>query len=208
MSRIQVLVRASDPLVRAGIGAMLGACADIDVLAEDTGRDVDVLVLAERTVGAGGLHAISRRGTGARSSCVVVTDQFDSDTVLLAVRLGVKSVVPASSATAALLVAAVTGATRGVSLLPSDLQAALLRKLDELRSTVLDANGLSMSLLDAREREVLGQIADGLNIDEIAARIGCPDRTVQLVLHRVMHRLGLNNHSHAIAYAFRSGALA
>ncbi|MFI9383536.1 LuxR C-terminal-related transcriptional regulator [Kutzneria sp. NPDC052558] len=190
-----------------GIGAMLGACSELEVRTEDSGREVDVTVLAERAVGPAVLHASNRQRSGARWACVVVTDQFDADSVLLAVRLGVKSVVPASSATAAMLVAAVTGATRGVSLLPADLQAALLGQLDELRSTVLDVHGLSMSLLDARERDVLGQVADGLAIDEIAARIGCPDRVVRTTLHRLMHRLGVNNHSHAVAYALRAGAV-
>ncbi|TDD61453.1 response regulator transcription factor [Kribbella antibiotica] len=197
MRPIQVLIRASDPIVRAGIGAMLSTCAEIAV---EASGPADVIVLAERTVGAGRLHALNEHRP---ARCVVVTDRFDSGSVLLAVQLGVKSVVPAASATAALLVAAVTGATRGISLMPPDLQAALLRELDQM----LQANGLSMALLDSREREVLSSVADGLNVVEIAARIGCPDRSVRNTLRGVLDRLHLNNPSHAVAYAFRSGAL-
>src|SRR5690242_3202326 len=101
MPRIRVLVRASDPVVEVGIGTMLRSCAELDGLDGQASAGVDVVVLAERSVGAGRLHALNQRraGGGVNPTCVVVTDQFDADSVLLAVRLGVKSVVPASSAT-------------------------------------------------------------------------------------------------------------
>ncbi|MFJ8962807.1 response regulator transcription factor [Lentzea sp. NPDC102401] len=207
MRRITVLVKASDPLVHAGIGAMLSACAQIDVLGEAARDDADVVVLAERVVSAGRLHAIIQRGAGKNAAWVVVTDRFDAGSVLPAVRMGVKSILSASRATESRLAAAVLGVTRGISLLPADLQAVLLRELDEMRSTVLEANGLSLALLDARERDVLGSIADGKNVDEIATRIGCPEGTIRKTLSRMMRRLNLNNHSHAVAYSFRSGAL-
>lgn len=207
MGRVKVVVSASDPVSHAGVSAMLRTSAEIDLLAAETGERADVVVLVERIVDATRLHAFGRSRGAAGPVCVVVAGRFDPDDTLLAVRLGVKSVLPASHTTAADLVAAVVGATRKVSLLPSTLQMALLRKLEELRSTVLEPNGLSLSRLDRRERNLVEHVAEGLDTDEIALRIGCSEGTVRNTLHSLMRRLGLSNRSHVVAYALRSGAL-
>lgn len=206
MRRIQVVVSASDPLNHAGVTAMLRGCPEVDLLPAGASERADVVVLAERAVGAGRLHAFGR--SRGRAAGVVVTDGFDADDTLLAVRCGVKSILPATAATQGRLVAAVTGAPHGVSLLPGGLQAALLRDLDDLRTTVLEPNGLSLSRLDARERDLIGFVAEGLGTDEIAVRVGCSEGTVKNTLNSLMRRLGLNNRTHVVAYAFRSGVLA
>lgn len=207
MGRVKVEVRGSDPVSHAGVSAMLRTSAEIDLLPTEKDERADVVVLVERIVDARRLHALGRLRGAAGPACVVVAWQFDPDNTLLAVRAGVKSVLPASHITAADLVAAVVGVTRKVSLLLSTLQMALLCKLDELRTTVLEPNRLTLAPLDRWERTLVAHVAEGLDTDEIALRIGWTKGMVRNTLHSLMRRLGLCNSAHVVAYALKSGAL-
>lgn len=88
MCRITVPVKASDPLVHAGIGAMLRVCAQIDVLGEAARDDADVVVLAERVVSAGRLHAIVQRGAGKNVDEIATRISCPEGTIAYAFRSG------------------------------------------------------------------------------------------------------------------------
>ncbi|WP_305785551.1 LuxR C-terminal-related transcriptional regulator [Symbioplanes lichenis] len=61
--------------------------------------------------------------------------------------------------------------------------------------------------LTERETTILRHVADGLDTEEIAAELGCSRRTVIKCVGDVMHRYGLHNRPHVIAFAIRAGAL-
>lgn len=61
--------------------------------------------------------------------------------------------------------------------------------------------------LSSRESDVLALAADGLTSIEIAARLGCSERTVKTSLQAVVDRFGLRNRTHAVAYALRTGLI-
>ena len=57
--------------------------------------------------------------------------------------------------------------------------------------------------LTGREREVLILLAQGLQLDEIAARLGIGSETVRTHVRKASGRLGAANRTHAVAIAIR-----
>jgi DNA-binding CsgD family transcriptional regulator len=58
--------------------------------------------------------------------------------------------------------------------------------------------------LTDREREVLTLLADGLQLDEIATRLGIGSETVRTHLSNATGKLGAANRTHAVAIAIRN----
>jgi DNA-binding CsgD family transcriptional regulator len=57
--------------------------------------------------------------------------------------------------------------------------------------------------LTGREREVLLLLAQGLQLDEIAVRLGIGTETVRTHVRKASERLGAANRTHAVAIAIR-----
>lgn len=211
MQPLQVVVWASDPIIRAGITAMVQTSPDVGVVGDPSASTgADVVVIAERSVAVGTLHRLRRIRSacdGRRPRAVVVAYRFDERDTILAMHSGVMSILPAVFATEERLLDAVVGAHQGRSILPRTLQAVLLRQLDELRTAVLEPNGLTVSSFVPRERDTLRLVAEGLPTQEIAERLRCSEGTVKSTLLGLMRRLGLRNRAEAVAYAIRSGAV-
>jgi DNA-binding CsgD family transcriptional regulator len=57
--------------------------------------------------------------------------------------------------------------------------------------------------LTGREREVLELLAAGLQMEEIAERLGIGSETVRTHMRKATERLGAANRTHAVAIAIR-----
>ena len=57
--------------------------------------------------------------------------------------------------------------------------------------------------LTGREREVLSLLAEGLQLEEIAERLGIGTETVRTHVRKAGERLGAANRTHAVAIAIR-----
>jgi LuxR family transcriptional regulator, quorum-sensing system regulator BjaR1 len=57
--------------------------------------------------------------------------------------------------------------------------------------------------LTGREREVLSLLAQGLQLEEIAERLGIGTETVRTHVRKAGERLGAANRTHAVAIAIR-----
>ncbi len=64
----------------------------------------------------------------------------------------------------------------------------------------------AVEALSAREREVLGLVAEGLTNREIGARLGITEKTVKAHVTRVLDKLGVQSRTQAALVAVRSGA--
>lgn len=204
---IPVVIHASDPLDHTGMTALLRAAPEIEVLAAPDRARARVLVLAEYQWTETHRNAL-RRIRGPEMRVVIVTERFDEQDILAAAQSGVVCVLPSAQVTQARLVTAVTAAANGSALMSRQLQGALLRQLNALRSGLLEPNGWTVSGLGQRELDVIRLVADGFSIEEIASELSLSEGTVKNCLHTAMKRLGLANRTHAVAYAIRAGALA
>jgi DNA-binding NarL/FixJ family response regulator len=63
-------------------------------------------------------------------------------------------------------------------------------------------------LLTVREREVLGRLAEGRSIDDIAAELVLSTETIRTHIRNAMGKLGTRTRAHAIVVALRRGELA
>jgi DNA-binding NarL/FixJ family response regulator len=77
-----------------------------------------------------------------------------------------------------------------------------VRALLEARSTPRER------LLTVREREVLGRLAEGLSIEDIAAELVLSTDTIRTHVRNAMGKLGTRTRAHAIVVALRRGELA
>ena len=84
-----------------------------------------------------------------------------------------------------------------------------LADLDEYLSAAARRNAkprLSAALTD-RERDVLVLLADGLTTPQVASALSVSEHTVRSRIRTTLVKLGARNREHAIAIAFREGAL-
>ncbi|UOZ06951.1 response regulator transcription factor [Amycolatopsis sp. WQ 127309] len=214
MEAVEVLVHAFDPLGLAGVKAILGRSPQLRVRldADEPTQAPDVVVLTVEGVAGMETFAYLRRlhtrfAPGTQLRCVVVCSEFRSEDMLTAVECGVVGFLPRYDVTNAALVTAVLAVSRGAAFLPGSLQGVLLDQLAQLRAQVLEPEGLTLSGLENREREVLRLIADGYQTEEIAELLPYSEGTIKNVLYGFMARLGLTSRAHAVAYAFRTGAI-
>ncbi|OLF17622.1 helix-turn-helix transcriptional regulator [Actinophytocola xanthii] len=204
---VKVVVHSSDPLNRLGTVGVLERHPQLTVLDEPDLANADVLVVVEDAVTDATfsrLRALRREST-AEPRCVLVTDGFRAVNALVVVECGITTVLPRHELDHDQLAAAVLSANRGVAHLPPSVQGDLIDQLHRLRREVLEPNGLTMSGIAARERDVLRLLAEGLGTDEIAANLSYSERTVKNVLYALMSRNNLNTRAHAVAYAVRAG---
>jgi DNA-binding NarL/FixJ family response regulator len=90
---------------------------------------------------------------------------------------------------------------------PGDILVHVRRAL--ARSATLsgrDAPGQDHDLT-AREREVLGLLADGLSQKQIAAKLVISSTTVATHIQRILGKLQLHSRAEAVAWAYRTGVL-
>ena len=59
--------------------------------------------------------------------------------------------------------------------------------------------------LDDRQRDVLRLLAEGCSVNEVARWLCWSERTIKVVVHDAVERLGARNRVHAVALAVRSG---
>ena len=87
---------------------------------------------------------------------------------------------------------------------PDDAEAAATKPLPRLARA---SEHPARSVLSAREREVLEQIARGVTQREIAESLGVSVKTVETYRARLSEKLGITSRAELVAYAISSGVL-
>jgi DNA-binding NarL/FixJ family response regulator len=212
---IRVMLADDQVLVRAGFRALLDAQSDIEVVGEaadgaeavELARSLepDIVLMDIRMPGVDGLAATRKIADDERLNQVrvVILTTFDIDEyVFEALRAGasgflVKNTEPAE------LVQAVRVVAAGDALLSPSVTKRLVAEFAQRAKEPPPAGGLDA--LTAREREVMGLVAEGLSNEEIAGRLVVSPATAKTHVSRAMVKLGTRDRAQLVVLAYESG---
>jgi DNA-binding NarL/FixJ family response regulator len=203
--RIRVLIADDHPVVRQGLRVLLEVQDDLDVVGEAAdGAEAaalagelgpDVIVLDLKMPGMTGpevIAALAARRIPAR--ILVLTSVTDPAAAEAAVRAGAhgflyKDVDPDA------LVRAIRSVHDGHLLLAPEAAGTLIRR-------GADRGGAAgLAALTTREREVLGQLAQGRSNREIARALSVAEKTVKTHVSSVLAKLGVQDRTQAALFA-------
>ena len=203
---IRVLLVDDDPLVRAGLGLMLGGRDDLRIVAEavdgdDAVRAVaehrpDVVLMDVRMPNRDGLSATEEILQGQDPPRIVVLTTFDADDLVLrALTAGAQGFL-LKDTPAPRMVEAIRAAAAGEPALSPKVAAAVIAAATSGSGAALDRQRRardSLAVLTEREREVAVEIARGRSNAEIAAGAYMSVATVKSHITRILTKLGLEN---------------
>jgi DNA-binding NarL/FixJ family response regulator len=102
------------------------------------------------------------------------------------------------------IVEAIRRLCAGEALMPPQEEVALLRLLGQERERTRPAEA-AFAQLAAREREIVGLLAEGLGDRQIAARLGVGEKTVRNHMTALMDKLGVDSRLQVLVLASRHG---
>jgi DNA-binding NarL/FixJ family response regulator len=201
---IRVLCIDDHPLLRQGIGALIGAQPDMQLVAQAaTGQDgvrefreqrPDVTLLDLRLPDMNGVDALLSIRAEFPEARVVMLTTFEGDVEMQrALEAGargylLKTMPPGE------IVDAIRQVHAGKKRIPPAVAAQL-------------AEHLSDEALTPREVEVLRHIAEGNRNKDIADRLFISEETVKVHVKHVMEKLGAGDRTEAVAIAIRRGII-
>ncbi|MGN6520046.1 MAG: response regulator [Dokdonella sp.] len=207
---IRIVIADDHVLVRQGIRAFLETHADLSIVGEaENGGDAIRLcrekspevALVDLVMPGGGIETTRLiREQNPQTQVVLLTSFEDAQQIVQAVRAGALSCL-LKDVDADALAEAVRKAARGEAVLHQRVAARLmelLRQENEPGAEMLDS-------LSQREREVLALIAEGLNNQQIAERLGIGEKTVKTHVSNVLGKLDVSDRTQAAVYAWKSG---
>ena len=213
---IRVLLADDQALIRAGFRVLLDSAPDIEVIGEapDGARAVelarsehaDVVLMDIRMPGVDGLEATRRIGADAGLALVrvIILTTFESDEyVYQAIRAGASGFL-VKDAEPEELIQAVRVVARGDALLAPSVTRRLIADLAK-RAERPPADARVLSVLTAREREVLGLVAAGLSNDEIAGRLFVSPLTAKTHVSRIMTKLDARDRAQLVVLSYETG---
>ncbi len=211
---IRVLVADDQSMVRAGFRMLLSGETDIEVVAEaGNGREAvdqaarcrpNVILMDIRMPELDGLEA-SRRILAADSGArILILTTFDLDEYIYeALRAGASGFVLKDDPPEQ-LIAAIRTVAAGDALLSPTITKHVIRQFTRIPRPTPPKE---LDDLTAREREVFGLIARGLNNAEIARALYISDTTVKTHVTRVLQKLNLRDRVQAVVLASQTGLL-
>jgi DNA-binding NarL/FixJ family response regulator len=203
---IRVLIAEDHAVVRAGLAELLENRGDIEVAGEAANGEEavaraielepDVVLMDLSMPEMDGIEATRRIAAALpRANVVVLTSFSDRERILQALDAGavgylLKDLAPDE------LHRGIQAAARGESPLAPKAAHAVISARAEARPAVE---------LSAREREVLGLVAEGLPNKLIARRLEISEKTVKAHLTRVFQSIGVTDRTQAALWAQRNG---
>ncbi|WP_306368001.1 response regulator transcription factor [Nocardiopsis sp. CC223A] len=212
---VRVVVADDQALVRMGLGVLIEAEEDLELVGEAADgaqalavvREVvpDVVLMDVRMPVMDGLAALREIGADAGLSGVrvVVLTTFELDEyVFEALRAGASGFV-VKDADPAELLEAVRVAARGEALLSPSVTRRVVAAFTSSRPAV--GRVVDVGVLTEREREVVGLVGEGLSNEEIGGRLVVSPATARTHVSRAMVKLGARDRAQLVVFAFRAG---
>lgn len=215
---IRVLVADDEPMIRAGVRAILASDPEIEVVAEASdGRQAieltrryrpDVALLDIRMPGLDGLAAAEELRHAAPQTAVVMLTTFgEEEYVARALAAGTNGFL-LKAADPRELVAGVRAVAGGAAYLSPRVAKRVIAEFsaDQLaRSATAATAGERLGGLTDREREVLALLGSGLSNAEIGQRLFLAEGTVKSHVSAILTRLQLRNRVQAAILAYQAG---
>ncbi|MFF3642577.1 response regulator [Streptomyces sp. NPDC002564] len=213
---VRVLVVDDQPVIRAGLRALLGAADDLRVVGEagdgaaavSMARELgpDVVLLDLGMPGVGGIDAtlqLTRSTPAAR--VLVLANQVSDESVRGAFQAGAAGLLLKTSSPREIL-SSVRSVAAGASVLPYSVMRRLMsRPAPHTRlPRVAELRGKVASLGES-EVKVLALVAAGMSNKEISGALHLSLTSVKTYVSRILRRLGLENRTQAAILAYELG---
>ncbi|NEU74900.1 response regulator transcription factor [Hassallia byssoidea VB512170] len=209
---IRVMVVAASPVVRAGLSAVLtsnpqltvvGSVSDLDALLGEVQLQPQVVLLDlsgnfQQSVWEKLLSMQEKQ----YSSPIMIIADVDSINLEVALRSGVRGILPDTS-TESEIIAAVEAIAFGLIVLHPDA-VELLPLKESMREKVTLT---PMQTLTPREIEVLEMLGSGLGNKAIAKRLHISDHTVKFHVSSIFGKLGVSSRTEAVTVGVRLGLI-
>ncbi|WP_345802683.1 response regulator transcription factor [Microbacterium sp. AZCO] len=202
---IRVFLVDDHEIVRRGLGNLIDAQADMEVIGEAaTARQAlgriqatspDVAVLDVRLPDGSGIDVCRDVRSRLPSVACLILTAYDDDTAVSAAVLAGAAGYVLKDIGASRLIESIRAVAAGRSLLdPETVRAA--------RSRMQDAAGDDPRLgsLGLRERQILRLIADGMTNRQIGDRLGIAEKTVKNYVSSLLSKLGLERRTQAAVF--------
>ncbi|NSL43252.1 response regulator transcription factor [Streptomyces sp. 8P21H-1] len=176
-------IHAPAPLVRAGLAGFVALDPRLREVPPDRIREADVIVVALDVPDASALDLLPRLCDEPGARFLLVTGRQWRADMTAARKRGVRAVV-------------------WWDLCSPDVFARSVRAVAGTGS----GSGTGAEL-NSREVDVLRLIAEGRQLDEIAAELSYSERTVRYILYGAMKRTRTRSRAHAVSYAIRAGLI-
>ena len=198
------LIVDDHPVVRAGVRAVLEQAFDsveitdaesIDHVADAAldGHKPDVVIIDPWRAGVDVGDIVNRLQTQVKAPIVVFTSDGGARLLAEALKAGVKGYVRKDSPSED-LVRAIEAARNGEFYVDPGLSSTIV--LDEGDRT-----------LSARQREILQMLADGMQTDAVAEKLGLSTETVRTHTKRILAKLEASTRTQAVAIGIRHGLI-
>ncbi|MGW3180062.1 DNA-binding response regulator [Kitasatospora xanthocidica] len=215
---IRVLLADDQALLRGAFRLLIDAEEDMEVVGEAAdGREAvelaratrpDVVLMDIRMPGTDGLGATAEIcGDEALSGTrVLILTTFEIDEyVAQALRAGAGGFLGKGADPKELLAAVRTVAAGEALLSPAATRAVIDQFLAQPEPASAVSTSERLSVLTAREREVMSMAATGLTNEEIAERMFVSPFTVRTHVHRAMSKLDARDRAQLVAIAYQTG---
>jgi len=201
---IRVLTVDDHALLRKGIRALLGAEADIQLVAEaSTGREAldafrthqpEITLMDLQMPDMNGIEAIiAIRGEFPGAQIIVLSTYSGDVQVLRALKAGARGYLLKGDVNKELL-ATIRAVHSGQRRIPPEIAAQLAEHTGE-------------DELSEREITVLRLIAAGNANKEIAAQLGLAEDTIKRHVTNILSKLGANDRTHAVTIGLKRGII-
>ncbi|GAB3839317.1 response regulator [Micromonospora andamanensis] len=212
---VRILLADDQPLLRTGFRMVLGAEADLDIVAE-AGDGVEAVELSRRLLpdvvlmdirmprmdGVSATRAIVDARLPVR---VLILTTFDLDEYVVgALRAGASGFL-AKDVPAEDLVTAIHTVAAGDAVVAPRILRRLLDRFADVLPDPAATPPKALGALTEREREVLVQVARGLSNAEIARALSVSETTIKTHVGHVLTKLGLRDRVQAVVLAYESG---
>jgi DNA-binding NarL/FixJ family response regulator len=197
------LIVDDHPVVRAGVRAVLEQAFDnveisdaesIDTVAEAANDSKpDVVIIDPWRAGVDVSEIVGRLQSQVKAPIVVFTSDGGARLLSEALKAGVKGYVRKDSPSAD-LVRAIEAARTGEFYVDPGLSSTIV--LEEGDRT-----------LSARQREILQMLADGMQTDAVAEKLGLSTETVRTHTKRILAKLEASTRTQAVAIGIRHGLI-